>query len=100
MIKSKGRQTFDEAQANMQAALAVIDPDEAEELIGEKPEVLNTLLDGIQGATVLHWMTMQRAGAKKNRKTLNLAARNQMVLMQMMVNAFAAGIEYGRARKE
>ena len=84
----------------LRKALQVMNSKEAEAAIGEKPEVLNTLLDGIKGATNLHWAAMRANGVRKSAKVLKMVGQNQVILMTLMMYAFAAGVKHGRENQQ
>lgn len=79
----------------VQAALGVMTSEDAEGLIGEKPDVLEVLLAGVQASVGLLWSTALAAGARKKQKTLKMVAASQVVLLTLVLYAFAKGVEHG-----
>lgn len=85
---------LDEAEEQMLDGLRVMTSEEAEAIIGAKPVVLDTLLNGIKGATNLNFAAMRANGARRTAKVIELVSKNQVVLMTLLLYAFAAGMRH------
>jgi len=91
-----GKEVLEALEEKVQAALKVMTSEEAEGIIGEKPPILSTLLDGVTASVGMLWSTALASGARKKPKTLRMWGASQVVLATLVLYAFAAGMRMGR----
>jgi len=82
--------------ARLQVALALVDPDEADRIIGESTPELKALHEGAESLAMLNWWMATGNGMEKNDETLKMQAQSQAVLLQLVHNAYALGMKTGR----
>lgn len=95
-----GRAKLAEVNARIQAALALLDTDSADEIIGEPGSEHAALVQGVEAAIQLLWAGMQNCGARKSKKALGFTAKTQIILLQIVHFAYALGIKRGREQSD
>ena len=82
--------------ARLQEALSLIDPDEADRVIGESTPELKALHEGAESLAIMNWWMLQGSGAVEKEDLLQMQAQSQAVLLQLVHNAYALGMQKGR----
>lgn len=81
------------------AAVDLVDRDEADALIGEGDETAALLHEAVQGEfQLLYGVLVRRHGLGDSTAARMAAAKAQLVMTQMIHNAYAAGIQRERER--
>jgi hypothetical protein len=81
--------------ARLLKALGLVDPDEADRIIGESTLELKTLHEGAESLAMLNWWMATGNGMEKNDDTLQMQAQSAAVLLQLVHNAYALGLQDG-----
>jgi len=89
-----------EVNARIQAALALLDTDKADEIIGEPGPEHGVLVQGVEASIQLLWAGMQNCGTRKSKIALGYTAKTQIILLQIVHFAYALGIKRGREQKD
>ena len=93
----KPGQILDELSADVNAALKLLNPDTAEQIVGsDPPEEYGVLLRGIRGVHGLTLGMMRKFGLQVDSDTLEVSAKLQAMLFQIVNYAYALGLRRGR----
>ena len=86
-----------EAQnAAITAALTILLPDEADALIGEAGDEYRALIQGAEAVPQLLWALAVKNGVRKKQSVLKMWTQGQMMLLQLVHDAYALGVRRGR----
>ena len=78
-------------------ALRLLGPDEADAIIGESTPELKVLHRAAESLAMLNWWKATVGGMKKTDNTMKMQAQSQVVLLQLVHNAYALGMRAGKA---
>jgi hypothetical protein len=88
---------FEDAQAKVLDALALLDSETADGIIGEPPPEYGTLIQGMDGAHGMLFIMAASNGMKNNKATRQMAGQNKLAMLTLMHYAFALGVRHGRS---
>ena len=92
---------FEKYTAKSQAALALLDSETADEIIGSPPpEEYDILIQGVDGTFKMLWAMARGNGLRITPKTTKMGGQALMVLSTLVHYAFALGVRYGRGESE
>jgi len=84
--------------ADVRAALGLLTPDEAEEIIGASPPAdYGVLLRGVRAVNALQYTVLRGYGLRNAAIARKAAAQALIMLLQIVNYAYALGIRHGRA---
>ena len=78
-------------------ALRLLNSDEADRIIGESTPELKTLHQAAESLAMLNWWKATIGGMKKTDNTMKMQVQSQVVLLQLVHNAYALGMRAGKA---
>lgn len=82
--------------AAITAALSLIDHDEADAIIGEPGDEYRALVQGAEAVPQLLWALAVKNGIRKKKWVLEAWTQGQMMLLQLVHDAYALGVRRGR----
>ena len=90
-----------EAQTDaITAALTLLSPDEADAIIGEPRDEYRALIQAAEAVPQLLWALALKNGVRKKESVLEMWAQGQMMLLQLVHDAYALGVRRGRGEGE
>lgn len=87
---------FSKAQQKVEAALALLDSETADEIIGEAPEAYQTLIQGMDGAHGMMFVMAVGNGMKNSPQTRKMAGQGKLAMLTLVHYAFALGVKHGK----
>jgi hypothetical protein len=87
---------FAEMQKKVEAALALLDSETADAIIGEATDEYRTLIQGMDGAHGMMFVMAASSGMKNNAKTRQMAGQSKLAMLTLLHYAFALGVQHGR----
>lgn len=90
------RAQLEEVGHRIGKALAILDTDTADGIIGQPGEEHRTLVQGTEAAIQMLWMAMKSQGAADSKRSQQFVAQTELMLLQMIHFAYALGIKRGR----
>jgi len=91
---------LDAQSAAITAALTIISPDEADAIIGEAGDEYRALIQAAEAVPQLLWALAVKNGVRKKRRVLEMWTQGQMMLLQLVHDAYALGVRRGRGERE
>lgn len=93
-----GKKNLAELSAKVQAALSLLESEEADAIIadgGGPDEVYQALIQGANAIMSMHWSAMKGQGVRQSADALRMAAQAQMIVLDLVHKAYAAGVRRG-----
>ena len=87
---------FQEAQKKAEAALALLDSETADAIIGEATEEYGKLIRGMDGAHDMMFVMAVSSGMANNEQTRKMSAQSKLVMLTLLHYAYALGVKQGR----
>lgn len=87
---------FSEAQKKAERALALMDSETADAIIGEQTPAYRTLIQGMDGAHNMMFVMAISNGMDNNGQTRALAGQGKLMMLTLVHYAYALGIKRGR----
>lgn len=95
MDKATGKAQLHEVEREARAALALLDQETADALIGEQTEEYRTLIRAVQAVKGLEWGLLKTHGLRE-KAALAVGAKTLAMLLTLIHYAYALGIRRGR----
>ena len=86
-----------ELTGQVETALALLETETADGIIGEKTEEYDTLIQGANAVMAMNWAVMKTHGLRQSRPALKAGAQALTMVLQMVHFAYALGLRRGRA---
>jgi len=80
----------------IERALTLLTPDEADAIIGEPGDEYRALIQAAEAVPQLLWALALKNGVRKKESVLEMWAQGQMMLLQLVHDAYALGVRRGR----
>ena len=87
---------LEKQNAAITAALTLLTTDEADAIIGEPGDEYRALIQGAEAVPQLLWALALKNGVRKKQSVLEMWAQGQMMLLQLVHDAYALGVRRGR----
>ena len=91
---------LEQQNAAITAALTLLTPDEADAIIGEPGDEYRALIQAAEAVPQLLWALALKNGVRKKQSVLEMWAQGQMMLLQLVHDAYALGVRRGRGEGE
>jgi len=79
------------------AALKLLNPDTAEQIVGsDPPDEYGTLIRGTRAVHTMMWAALKQQGLTETQASLKAGAQALMMLLQIVNYAYALGLKRGR----
>jgi hypothetical protein len=85
--------TVKELQETIEAALQLVDAEEADRIIGVEPREHRVLMQGAKAVLALEWEVLKSMGLRQNAATLRAGAQAMVMVMAIVHAAYAMGIK-------
>ena len=90
---------FKNAQQQVEQALALLDTETADQLIGQPPpEEYSTLIQGLNGAYQMLWTMAASNGLKQTPAVCKMGGQAQLTMLTLLHYAYALGLQAGQKR--
>ena len=87
---------LEQQNAAIERALTLLTPTEADAIIGEPGDEYRALIQAAEAVPQLLWALALKNGIRKKRPVLEMWAQGQMMLLQLVHDAYALGVRRGR----
>ena len=96
VAEGNGTPKMAELSAQVQEALALLDTETADQIIGEQRPEYQTLIQAAQAIMAMNWSAMKSCGVRQNQESLRYSAQTSVVVLDLVHKAYALGIREGR----
>lgn len=87
---------FKKAQEKVERALALLDSETADEIIGQADEAYKALIQGMDGAHDMMFLMALTNGMKNTQKVRNMAGQGKLAMVTLVHYAYALGVKKGK----
>ena len=87
---------LEQQTAAIERALTLLTTDEADAIIGEPGDEYRALIQAAEAVPQLLWALALKNGVRKKQSVLEMWAQGQMMLLQLVHDAYALGVRRGR----
>ena len=92
----KSESSIQELAVTVEAALALLDSQTADEIIGEPDDAYRALIQGVRAAVAIEWSAAKMHGLRQTPNMLRYGAQTLTMLLTLVHYAYALGIKRGR----
>ena len=92
----KSESSIQELAVTVEAALALLDSETADELVGEPDDAYRALIQGVWAAVAIEWGAAKAHGLRQTPSMLHYGAQTLTALLALVHNAYALGMRRGR----
>lgn len=91
---------FIEMQKKVEKALALLDSETADEIIGQAPEEYRILIQAMDGAHGMFWVMAVTNGMEDSEDTRRMAGQGKMAMLTILHYAYALGVKHGMGKSD
>jgi len=95
-----GNVSIETLSAQVDAALALLDQETADGIIGERTPEYDALIQGANAVMAMEWAVMKTHGLRQTRTSLKAGGQALTMVLTLMHYAYALGVRRGRAERQ